>query len=281
MLGDEQLHLECHLGLELRGSDRHARGRLDDRGLLGPDDAAARGPGRSQGLGPPAGRRSSGRGHPQEGQGRGATGVVVRLAQLGEADVDQPEDLLADPGLLLDEAHRKARGLAQLAALERLVGSGPIDHRQCGKCARIGGVALGPLHSPAGKILGAGRIDHRDRYGPLAQMAGQGEPVMAAGLHDHPVDRTERTKQPVQLVEPRSARADLDHASLGLDCAVATDRHRVLVRADVDTHCAHRGTSLRPRGLALLARATADARSPDTADGSRITAQRRRTRAGD
>ena len=78
-------------------------------------------------LDPFARERSSGRGEPQDRQRAPAGRVVIGLLELGEPKLDEPLDLVVDPGLFLDQVHRKPRGFAQLGTRQwfprrRLIG---------------------------------------------------------------------------------------------------------------------------------------------------------------
>ena len=49
--------------------------------------------------------------------------------ELGEAELDEPPDALAESGLLLDEGHREARGLTDLGPEQRFPDRRLVDHR--------------------------------------------------------------------------------------------------------------------------------------------------------
>ena len=85
---------------------------------------------------------------------RGATGrVVEELAQLGEAQLHEPDEPLADPRLLGHERHREAGRLAQLDALEWVAGDGLVVLGHEREAPRIGRVGLRPAQPALGKVL--------------------------------------------------------------------------------------------------------------------------------
>jgi len=236
---DEQFHLEADLPIKLRRRDRPPRGGVDHRSLRRADRPAAGGADLGQVLGPPGGRRAGRRGALKQGDRRSAGGILVRLAKLGEADIDEPQDPLADPGLLLDQGHREARGFAELRSGERLPGPRSVDHGECGEGTRVGGIRLGPLQPALGEVLRADRADHRDRDAPTGEVAGDREPIVPRGLQDRALDRAARRDERIEPIEPGAVGRDPQHGSLGFGLAIPTDRDRVLVRADVDPQGRH------------------------------------------
>lgn len=69
-------------------------------------------------------------GEPEHREGAHARGVVVCLLELREPQLDEPSDLVVDPGLLLDQVHRKPRGLAELRTGQRFADPWLIGHPQ-------------------------------------------------------------------------------------------------------------------------------------------------------
>jgi len=129
VLGDEQSHLEADLLGQLGCGDGVLGESLDLRGLRRADGAAAAAAvGVGQAARPFAGRRLSRWGEPQDREGTHAGRIVVRLLELGEADLDEAADPLVDPPELVDQMHRKAAGLAQLSAGEDVADRRLVDH---------------------------------------------------------------------------------------------------------------------------------------------------------
>lgn len=183
-------------------------------------------------------------------------------------------DPVVDARLLLHQVHRKARGLAQLGSGERRTCRGLVGHPQCREGTRVGGIALGALQPPLGKMLGAHRIHHRDRHLRALQCRGQGHPIVAAGLHDHPLDRCLASEPPRELEEPRAVCAKAQHRLLRNALTIPTDSRDVLALADVDAHAGHLRPPRRNRSREArpLRPTSADHRSPaslEAAAGSR------------
>ena len=69
----------------------------------------------------------------------GATGEVLEeLAELGEAQLDEADEALADPRLFGHQRHREASRLAQLGTLECITGDRLFTHGHLGEAPRIG-----------------------------------------------------------------------------------------------------------------------------------------------
>ena len=273
---DQQPHLEAHLDLELGRRHRRRGPTLELRGLGRPDGSSttAGPPELGQRLDPHPRHHLRRRSPPQHRQSAHAGGVVPDLGELGEPDVHQAEDPLADLALLPDQAHGKAGGLAQLRPHQGLAGWRLVDHGERRQCARIGGVALAPLQPALAEVLRLQRVDHRHRIALAAEVTGQVEPVMAARLHDHPRHRLRLPPQPgIEIVEPSPIGGDLQPPAFRLPRPLAAHRHGMAGAPDVNPHGdAHPGASLsglRPRGVpADLRHAWADAPSPVPAVGS-------------
>ena len=76
---------------------------------------------------------------PRAGPPGGATGgVVEELAQLGEAELDEADEALADASLLGHEGHREAGRLTQLDTDQWVTGDGLFTHGHQGEAPRIG-----------------------------------------------------------------------------------------------------------------------------------------------
>lgn len=212
-------------------------------------------------------------------------GSSQTLPQLGEPEVDEAADALADPRLLLDQAHREAGGLAQLGAGERIAHRRLIDHAQGRQCARVDRIALGALQAPLGEVLGAHRVDQRDREIAGPQVADQRHPVVAARLEDHPRELALARQPAVQLVEALAGLRDAQDLAPRGERAVLTEGDRVRGRADVDADRVHASSSFDPGELALsVARdltldhrsatrppRSPDHRSPTKREGRRLT----------
>jgi hypothetical protein len=117
-------------------------------------------------------------GDPEDFPGRPAGRVVEQLAELREAEIDEPDESLADRCLLRHEGHREAGRLAQLDAGQRLASGGRIAHAHLGKAPGIGRVGLRPAQATLGKVLRRERVDHRDRDLPSPQVARERHPVV-------------------------------------------------------------------------------------------------------
>ena len=244
VLVEQELHLEGDLVLELGHRDRCGGGRLQALGLRLPQaPVPGAGVGVREGRDPALPRHRRGGCHAQELPG-GATGrVVEELAQLGEAELDEPDEALADAGLLGHERHREAAGLAQLDPIERVVGLAVIllGHEREGP--RIGRVGLRPVQPALGKVLRPERVDHRDRHGAPSQVARERHPVVATRLHRDPSDRLVLPGEPgVESVEAGAVLADAQDLPLGLVHAFPAAGHRVLPAPDVDAHRHHRSS---------------------------------------
>jgi hypothetical protein len=188
-------------------------------------------------------RRARGRCDCEQRDGGRAGRVIEGLAQLGKAQIDQTQDAVAEAGLLFDQAHREARGLAQLGAGQWLRGPRSVDHAQSGEGTRVSGVALGALQPTFGEVLGGERVHHRDRVTRHTEMARQGLPIVAAGLEHDPLDRALACDPAVELSEPRPRYGDPQHLALRVDVALAADGHAVLCCADVDAEAVHASSS--------------------------------------
>src|SRR6266851_4982397 len=114
---------------------------------------------------PTARDRLGGRGEPEDREGAGAGRVVVGLLELRKAQLDEPGDLVVDPGLLFDQVHRKTRGLAKLGTRQWFPRRRLIGHPQGSEGTRVGGVALHPLQPALAEGFGRDRVDDRDRDG--------------------------------------------------------------------------------------------------------------------
>ena len=240
VLDDEQLHLEADLLGQLGRRDRLFGQRDDLAGLLLADRPAAAGPlGMSQRLGSLA-RCRPGRGClAQHGQGAHAGRILVRLLELGEADLDEPGDAVAKARLLLDEAHCKARRLAQLGPGKRLARPRLVRHAQGCEGTRVGGIALGSLEAPLGEVPCRNRVHHRDRQVRARERAGERHPVVAARFHDHALDVALAREPGAQLEESTAIAAKAKHRLLRDALAVTTDRGDMPALPDVDADDRH------------------------------------------
>jgi hypothetical protein len=133
---------------------------------------------REGGRPPPAGRPRRGR-DPEDLAGGPARRIVEQLAELGEAELDETDEALADLRLLGHEGHREAGRLAQLDPGERIAGWWGVAHGHLGEAPGIGRVGLRAAEPALGKVLRRERIDHRDRDIPPAQVGGERHPIMA------------------------------------------------------------------------------------------------------
>jgi len=190
-------------------------------------------------LDPLAGHRDRGRSEPQDREGTGARSVVIRLLELGEAQIDEPDDLGVDPGLVFDQVHRNARRLAQLRTGQGLTGPRLIGHPQGCEGTRVGGIARDPLEPARPEGLCRDRVDHRDRDGLAMERCGERQPLVAAGLHHHPVDRTVLCEPTLELRESGPIGAEAEDRLVRRALALPTDCCDVLAFADVDADAVH------------------------------------------
>jgi len=127
----------------------------------------------------PAGRRS-GRGRDPEHLASGPAGrVIEQLAQLREAELDEPDEALADLRLLGHQRHREAGGLTQLRSRERVANFGHVAHGHFGEASRIGRVGLRPGEPALGKVLRRQRVDHGHRHVAPTEVTCERHPVVA------------------------------------------------------------------------------------------------------
>lgn len=237
---DEQRHLEGDLGLQLAHGDALTRRGMDGRGLGGSEGAlppSLIGPCERRDAAPR--RRTRGGRDLEQRNGRPAGGIVEGLVQLGKAEVDQADDAVAHAGLLLDQSHREARGFAQLGAGQWLARLGSVDHPQRGEGTRVRGIALGALQPAFGEVLGRQRVHHRDGMPRRTQVAGQGLPIVTAGLNDDALRRALASDPALELSEPGPGGRDPQDLALRFDVARAADGHAVLRCADVDADAVH------------------------------------------
>ncbi len=172
---------------------------------------------------------------------RRATGwVIEELAQLGEAQLDESDEALADASLFGHEGHREPRRLAQLDTDERIAGVGLFAHGHLGEAPRIGRVGLRASEPTLGKVLRCERVDHRDRMAPVAQVGREGHPVVARGFHRDQPDGLGLSRQPgVECIEAGAVLAHPQDRSLGLDLPLPAAGHRMLPTSDVDADGDH------------------------------------------
>ena len=138
-----------------------------------------------EGARPPTpGGRRGGR-QAQHLPGGQAGGVVEHLAELGEAQLHEPVEALADPRLLGHEGHREAGRLAQLDPREGIAHRWRVTHGHLGEAPGVRRVRLGATQAALGEVSRRERVDegHRDALPP--QVRGERHPVVARGLHGH------------------------------------------------------------------------------------------------
>ena len=211
------------------------------------------------GVGVGQGRRPPARGGPRRGgdpehlAGGPAGGVVEQLAELREAELDEPDEALADLRLLGDEGHREAGRLAQLDAGERVAGVGRVAHGHLGEAPGIGRVGLRPGEPAPRKVLRRERVDHGDRDVVPAQVRGERHPVVARRLHRHERHRLGLALEPgVEGGEAGPALADPQDLPVSPGLAVPAAGHHVPPSPDVDPDRRHRAASFGgPPGLPL------------------------------
>ena len=156
----------------------------------------------------PARRRPRGGRDPQHRPCGAAGGVVEQLAQLGEAELDEPVQPLADLRLLGHEGHREAGSLAQLEPASGSRVGRLLTHAHLGEAPGIGRIGLRPAQATLGKVLRRERVDHRHRHAPPREVARERDPVVARRLHRHQRHRLGLPLEPgVERVEARPALA--------------------------------------------------------------------------
>ena len=149
--------------------------------------------------------------------------------------------------------HRKARGLAQLRTSEGLADPRLIGHSQGSEGTRVGRIALGALEPPCAEVLGAHRIDDRDRDCRPMERCGERHPIVPAGLHHHPLDRPLSREPALELGEPGAIGTEAQDRPVRGPLTRSTDRRDVLALADVDANAVHRSPSPRFSALGELA----------------------------
>ena len=181
-----------------------------------------------------------------------------RAPRAREAQLDEPDEALADPCLLGHEGHREAGRPAQLDTRECVSGDGSFTHGHLGEAPRIGRVGLRPVEPALGKVLRRERVDESHRDLLLSQVAREGHPVVARGLHGHRLERLVLSREPaIESVEAGPVLVDTQDLVVGLLRSLATACHRVLPAPDVDAHRDHLDVSFaRPPGGPCRSRST-------------------------
>jgi hypothetical protein len=135
--------------------------------------------------------------------------------------------------------HRKARRLAQFGTRKWFADPWLIGHPQGSEGTRVSGIALHPLEPPLAERLRTQRIDHCDRDGGPMECRGDRDPIVAAGFHDHPVDRAIAREPALELSQASAIRAEAQDRLLRDPLTRPTDRRDVLPFADVDADAVH------------------------------------------
>lgn len=188
----------------------------------------------------------------------GATGrIVEELAELGESQLDEADEALADTGLLGDERHREAGRLAQSGTGERVAGGRLFAHGHEGEAPRIGRIGLGAAQLTLGKVLRPKLVDEGHRDALSLEMCHEWHPIVARGLHRHEIHGLGLSREPVvEAIEAGVVLAHPQDLAVGLRPSFAAARHHMLLAPDIDADGHHRYASFRPPGVPSPSRST-------------------------